>query len=172
MDDELLDLVDENDLVIGTINRKNYNKLLEENLGYIRASELFILNNEHKLWIPIRAATKTIAPKGSDYSAAGHVESGTTYIDTIIRETKEEVNLDITKAQVEFVGKMKSEDVKYFRSIYLLRSNITPEYNADDFMSAEWLTPDELIANIDNGHTAKSSLRETVLVLKKYLETK
>lgn len=172
MDDEILDLVDGNDSVIGKINRKDYSKLLAENLGYIRASELFILNDGGKLWIPVRTAKKTIAPNGYDYSAAGHVEAGDSYIDTIIRETKEETNLVVTHDQLEFVAKMKSDDVKYFRSIYLARSNATPEFNTDDFVSAAWLTPAELISNIDNGHPAKSSLRETVITLSEYLRTR
>lgn len=170
MDDELLDLVDENDIVIGTINRKDYKKLIALNLGYIRAAELFIINNEGKLWIPIRTATKTIAPNGYDYSAAGHVESGSDYVDTIIRETKEEINLDISQDELEFIAKMRSDDVKYYRSIYLVRANVTPTFNPDDFVSAEWLTPLQLINKINEGHPAKSSLLETVQKLLDYLK--
>lgn len=170
--DEILDLVDQNDNVIGKIERSNYKKLIEQKLGYIRASELFIISDEGKLWIPMRTSSKTIAPNGYDYSAAGHVESGDNYTDTIIRETKEEINLDITEAELQFITKMKSEGAKYFRSVYLHRSNVTPSFNPADFTSAEWLTPDEVIENIDNGHPAKSSLRETLVLLKDYLSIK
>ncbi|MBC7708153.1 NUDIX domain-containing protein [Polaromonas sp.] len=169
--DEILDLVDENDSVIGTIKRSDYKNLLEQNLGYIRASELFIINDDSKIWIPVRTSTKTIAPNGYDYSAAGHVESGDDYTETIIRKTKEEINLDVTEDKLQLVAKMKSDDVRYFRSVYMLRSNVTPSLNPDDFISAEWLTPDEVIHNIDTGHPAKSSLRETILVLKDYLSS-
>ena len=169
MDDELLDLVDGHDTVIGTINRKDYVTLMQDRLGYIRASELFIVNDEGKIWTPIRTADKTIAPNGYDYSAAGHVESGGDYLETIIRETKEEINLDVSKQQIEFVAKLKSPSIRYIRSIYLLRSNDTPLFNTSDFISAEWLTPAELIQNIDAGHAAKSNLRNTILVLQNYL---
>ncbi len=169
--DEILDLVDNNDNAIGTIKRSEYKNLLEQGLGYIRASELFIMNSDGKLWTPVRTAAKTIAPNGYDYSAAGHVESGDDYTETIIRETKEEINLDITAQELQLIAKMKSEDVKYFRSVYLLRSDDTPSFNPDDFVSAAWLTPDEIIESIGQGHPAKSSLRETVLKLKEYLQT-
>lgn len=169
MDDELLDLADENDTVIGTINRKDYNKLIEEQLGYIRASELFILNSEGKLWVPIRTATKTIAPNGYDYSAAGHVGSGDDYLQTIIREAKEEINLDITAVDLEYIDKMRSDVERYFRSVYLLRSDVTPTFNPHDFVSAQWLTPTELLASVDGGHPAKASLRTTVERLQDYL---
>jgi isopentenyldiphosphate isomerase len=172
MNDELLDLVDADDTVIGTINRKDYRQLMDKKLGYIRASELFIVNKAGKLWIPTRTAHKTIAPNGYDYSAAGHVESGDTYAGTIIRETKEEINLDLTEKDLEFVAKMRSDDVRYFRSIYLTRSDTTPTFNTNDFVSAKWLLPQELTASIDAGHPAKSSLRESVAVLEAYLLSK
>lgn len=80
MEDELLDLVNAHDEVIGTINRKEYDQMLQSNSGYIRASELFIINSKGRLWIPVRTAEKKIAPNGYDYSAAGHVGAGDTYL--------------------------------------------------------------------------------------------
>jgi isopentenyldiphosphate isomerase len=170
MDDELLDLVDADDKVIGTINRKDYATLLQDKLGYIRSAELFIVNDEGNIWVPIRTADKTIAPNGYDYSVAGHVESGQGYLDTIIRETQEEINLAISQDDVELITKITSERIRYIRSIYILRSNENPNFNPEDFVSAEWLTPAKLIANIDAGHETKSSLREAVVVLQTYLQ--
>jgi isopentenyldiphosphate isomerase len=172
MDDELLDLVNGDDTVIGTVNRKDYQQLLQHDLGYIRASELFIINDRGQIWVPIRAADKTIAPNGYDYSAAGHVGSGDDYVSAIIRETEEEINLHIKPKDLEFVTKIKSDNEKYFRSIFVIRSNIAPMFNTVDFVSAEWLTPDKLLKNIRNGHTTKSTIEETVVALQKYLRIK
>jgi len=172
MDDELLDLVNDKDNIIGTINRKNYKDLVSQNLGYIRASELFIINDKDEVWVPIRTASKTIAPNGYDYSAAGHVASGEDYVSTIIRETEEEVNIKLNSGDLELIAKIKSNDTKYFRSIFVLRDNKTPEYNKDDFVSAEWLEPEELLSRIKAGHPAKSSLAETIPVLQSYLNSK
>lgn len=169
VDDEILDVVDGFDRVIGTVNRKDYNQFLRDDSGFIRASELFIVNDEGKLWVPVRTAHKTIAPNGYDYSAAGHVGSGDDYLETIIREMEEEINLKISPEQIEFIAKLKSLSTRYIRCIYLLRTNDAPRYNPDDFVSAAWLTPTELIADIDNGHPAKVSLRDTVVALQVYL---
>ncbi len=171
MDDELLDLVDKNDVVIGTINRKDYKNLVEQDLGYIRSSELFIMNDEGKLWTPTRTTSKTIAPNGYDYSAAGHVGAGNDYLETIIRETKEEINLKVSEDDLIYVAKMRSDNERYFRSIYLLHSNDEPVFNPADFVTAEWLLPDEIIKEIDDGHLAKSTLRETIIQLKAYLQS-
>jgi isopentenyldiphosphate isomerase len=172
MDDEILDLVNKNDEVIGTINRNEYDRMIEENLGYIRASEMFIMNDKGQLWIPTRTLDKTIAPGGFDYSAAGHVESGDTCEDTMIRETKEELNLDITAHDLEFVTKLASDLTHYIHAIYLVRSSETPKYNPTDFIGAEWMTPDELIEKIDAGHPAKMSLRGNAISLQEYLRAK
>jgi isopentenyldiphosphate isomerase len=50
--DETLDLVDENDNVIGTIARSETSA--GQLGGYIRASELLIINDKGQLWIPRR----------------------------------------------------------------------------------------------------------------------
>ena len=171
MDDEILDLVNKNDEVIGIVNRKNYQQMLESNAGYIRASDLFIMNSKGQLFIPVRTAHKTIAPNGFDYSAGGHVESGETYLETIIREAKEELNISINEQDLVLIGKDTADDIKYIRSIYLIYSDDTPKFNTNDFKDAHWLTPDEVIQKINAGHPAKSNLKKTINMLKNYLST-
>ena len=161
-DDELLDIVNENDEVIGTILRSNYDELVEKKLGYIRAVEMFIQNDEGKLWVPTRTADKKIAPNGLDYSMGGHVESGEEYTESALREIEEELNLTIDPEKLEFVTKFRPGLIPYFRSFYIYRSNETPAYNPNDFVGAEWLSPEEILQKLDGGVPAKTSLRETV----------
>jgi 8-oxo-dGTP pyrophosphatase MutT (NUDIX family) len=161
-DGELLDIVNENDEVIGTILRSNYDELVEKKLGYIRAVEMFIQNDEGKLWVPTRTADQKIAPNGLDYSMGGHVESGEDYAESALREIEEELNLTIDPEKLEFVTKFRPSLIPYFRSFYIYRSNETPEYNPNDFVGAEWLTPEEILQKLDSGVPAKTSLRETV----------
>lgn len=169
MDDEILDVVDGFDRVIGTMNRKDYDKWVQTKTGFIRAANMFVMNDEGKLWTPVRTANKTIAPNGYDFGAAGHVESGEDYLGTIIRETEEEINLTITEDDIEFVAKFKYLNTRYICELYLLRTNKTPEFNPDDFVSAEWLTPDELAANIRAGHPTKKDIVSAVDVLQAYI---
>lgn len=169
MDDEMLDLVNRSDEIIGTINRKDYTSLLRDDIGYIRAADMFILNSEGKIYVPTRTADKTIAPNGFDYSVGGHVESGDDYMTTIIREANEELNLIIEPEYILLIDKTVFDDIKYIRHLYLYRSDDTPIYNPDDFVKGEWMTPAELVAKIDNGHPAKSNLRSSVSLLTEYL---
>ncbi len=170
MDDELLDLVDEHDNVIGTINRMDYARIVSDNLGYLRASQFFLLNSEGKIYIPIRTAHKTIAPNGFDYTAGGHVGSGDTYEQAMIREAEEELGLDLSPNDLELVAKVVEEGIRYINSIYVVRSNKTPILSPEDFVSGEWLPPAEVISKIDSGHPTKTSLRHAILLLQKYLQ--
>jgi isopentenyl-diphosphate delta-isomerase len=169
MNDEMLDLVDRNDTVIGTINRMNYQRILDENLGYIRAVDLFIINSNGQVYAPIRTADKTIAPNGYDFSVGGHVGSGEDYIGTLLREANEELNLVVDPKEVKLIDKTILDEIRYIRHLYLLKSDITPDFNPADFVTAEWMMPSDLIKEIENGHPAKSSLRSSLIILKEWL---
>lgn len=169
MDDELLDVVDEQDQPIGTVNRADYAAFLKNQKGYLRAIDMFIVNREGKIFTPTRTANKTIAPNGLDYSVGGHVSAGEGYMETLIRETEEELNMHITEQDVEFIGKILTPYNRYVRCVYLVRSDRTPDFNKDDFKAAEWLTSGEILEKINEGHPAKDSLALTVGLLQAHL---
>ena len=56
---------------------------------------------------PKRASTKKICPLLWDVSVAGHVDAGETIIQALIRETKEEIDLSISKSELQKVGVFK-----------------------------------------------------------------
>jgi ADP-ribose pyrophosphatase YjhB (NUDIX family) len=92
----------------------------------------------------------------------GHVAAGETYEQSALREILEELNLMLRPEDLEFVRKFRPAELPYFRTVYLYRSNKAPDYNPEDFVGAEWLSPLEIIQRIDAGVPAKLSLRETV----------
>lgn len=162
--DELLDLVNINDEIIGTVWRSDYDRLDEEDLGYIRAVDMFIQNDKGEVWIPKRTAHKKIAPNGLDYSVGGHVSSGETYEEAMIKEASEELNLQLSNDDLEFLGTLEpdSDGLRYFRRIYRYQTNETPDFNTDDFVSARWMAIDSLIKLLRAGTPAKSSILPTV----------
>jgi isopentenyldiphosphate isomerase len=169
MKDEILDIVDINENVVGKIARKDSHRVAIEKLGYIRVADLFLLNSLGKIWVPIRTADKVIAPCGYDFSVGGHVESGDNYMQTLIREVKEEINMDIDEKDIEFISNITYDDRACKQNLYLLRTDTTPKFNLNDFVSAEWLTPARLIQSIDSGHKTKSNLKSSVMLLQEYL---
>lgn len=172
MDDEILDVVNEFDEVIGTVNRRDYDSFCASKRGYIRAVDMFIMNDEGQLWVPVRTADKTIAPNGYDYAVGGHVGAGEEYKTALFREAEEEIGLQLGTANVEFVGKVKATAICYIRSIYLLRTNETPTFNPHDFVSANWITPEELLSDIQKGHPAKGNIPGSLALVQLYLANK
>jgi isopentenyl-diphosphate delta-isomerase len=162
-EDELLDLVDENDKVINTVNRILYYQKDKKPTGYLRSAELFIRNNKGQLWIPRRTAQRKIAPNGLDYSCGGHVASGEDYLTSLVREAKEELNMDINPNSLAYIKKFyPTEGSPWFRSLYLYEYDEAPEYNRADFQEYYWLTPQELLSKLEEGEPAKSSMIVTV----------
>lgn len=166
--DEMLDLVNDKDEVIGTIARSEYNRLVEQKLGYLRVVELLIRNSVGKYWIPTRTANKRIAPNGLDFSMAGHLDAGEGYIDAALREIKEELNLDLKATDLIFITKFKPAFIPYFRVIYLYETDIAPHYNPDDFVKAEWLSVTEIEERLKGGMPAKQNLLMTIQEIDKH----
>ncbi|OGG53182.1 NUDIX hydrolase [Candidatus Kaiserbacteria bacterium RIFCSPHIGHO2_02_FULL_55_25] len=158
-EDEYLDLVDENDSVIG---RKLRSEVHAEKLRNYRAINLFIVNSKGELWIPKRTAHKRLYPLGLDFSCAGHVQSGDTYEQTLKKEVREELNIDIDKTQVRYLGKLTPVEGSCFAENYEIRMDTAPAYNSDDFINYEWVAPAVLIKRLDAGEYAKSSLVKAV----------
>lgn len=161
-EDEILDLVNDKDEVIGTIPRRESSRIVSEKLGFIRATDMFIRNSEGKIWVPKRTAHKTIAPNGLDYSCGGHVSSGDDYDETMVREIQEELNFTPNPKKLHYIGKMSPTSTPYFRAIYVYESDETPEFNPADFVSAEWMKPSELLSLLESGVPAKGSIKETI----------
>ena len=162
---DLMDLVDKNDVVIGTINQSEARNLLETRAGFIRGAVAFIQNNEGKLWIPRRTAHKRLAPNGLDFSVAEHVQRGETYEEAVIRGFKEELFLDIKKNDLKYLGKLEPipQAPYFFTGVFLYSANGVKEYNRTDFTGFEWLSPQEVVKRIDNGDPCKSALKPAIL---------
>jgi isopentenyl-diphosphate delta-isomerase len=158
---EVLDLVNKDDEVIGTVTRDQVEGLKD---GYVRAAEMLIINSQGKIWVPRRSMHKKLKPGGLDYSCAGHVASGETYEQALEREVEEELNFKPDPARLKPLHKFPPVDwlPPYFRMMYLYSSDETPDFNKDDFSGYEWLTPAELRDRLKSGETAKDSLIETV----------
>src|SRR3989344_1645943 len=88
MPDELVDVVNEKDEIIGQAMKS---KCHAEGLWH-RISCNLIFNSEGKIWLQTRA--KNINSGGKlDYSASGHVKRGDTYEQAAQREIQEELGI-------------------------------------------------------------------------------
>jgi len=166
-DAEILDLVDEEDRIIGQIER---DAAYAQNKKNIRVVNGFVVNKEGKLWIPRRSSTKRIFPSGLDFSIGGHVDTGESYETAFERETHEELNIELKNTPYKPVGYLTpyKDGVNCFMKVYEIHSDTAPDYNKDDYVSYEWLTPEELLQKLDNGEISKADL--PVVIKKLYLK--
>jgi len=161
--DELLDIVDATDAVIGQRWRA---ELYQEGACNFRVVNAFLKNRLGKLWIPRRSVSKRIFPLCLDMSMGGHVSAGESYDEAFARELMEELNFDVRQVQSQVLGKLSPyvHGVSAFITVYEICSDLTPEYNADDFCEFFWLTPNEVLAALESGDKAKDDLARLVRI--------
>ncbi len=87
---EFLDLVDENDRVIGCDSRTN---IYKKGMHNYRVVGIFLIDNQSRILLPIRSLSCEIFPGCYDFSIAGHVLSGESYQDAAEREAEEELGI-------------------------------------------------------------------------------
>lgn len=156
MQDEWMDLVDDNDQVIG---KKLRSEIYAEKLFNFRVVNGFLKNDQGEIWVPRRAPHKKNFPDCLDMSVAGHVESGESYDQAFAREASEELNIDVRDYDVKLLGHLSQKDgVSVFMQVYEVSANDSPDYNKDEFIEAVWLKPADLAKRIQNGDKSKSDL--------------
>lgn len=155
--EEILDLVNENDEVIGNMPR---NEVHAQKLHNYRVINCFIKNSEGKLWIPRRQAHKRLFPLALDVSCGGHVSSGETYEEAFAKEMSEELNIDISKTSYKEIGicNPHNDGVSAFMRVYEIESDEAPNYNPEDFTEYYWLTPQEIMDRLSSGDISKDDL--------------
>jgi isopentenyl-diphosphate Delta-isomerase len=88
--DEIFDVVDDNDCVIGQATRGEVHaqRLLH------RAVSIFVFNTKGELLLQLRSATKDEYPNCYTSSASGHLDAGEDYETAAVRELGEELQLN------------------------------------------------------------------------------
>lgn len=89
---ELLDVVDIDDRIIDV---KTRGEIHAKGLMH-RAVHILVFNSKNEVFIQKRSMQKDENPGQWDSSAAGHVDSGESYLDCAIRELEEELGIVVT----------------------------------------------------------------------------
>ncbi len=147
MYDELVDIVSEQDEVIGVINRSD----LAEKPIYTRVVLAFIINHEGKHAILRRTADKLYSPLHLALVGGG-VQSGETYEQAAKREIAEEVGINVTEHQFRFLGIHKPDEGwqgllhgGIFKAVYEVKIHATDlNYSRKDFCELLWLSVEEI----------------------------
>jgi isopentenyldiphosphate isomerase len=166
--DELLDIVNNNDDVIDQQLRSH---VYAQGISHFRVINAFLINDQGYVWIPRRSSQKKLFPSCLDASVGGHVMSGETYQQAFERELQEELNIEATQVTHKLIAKLTPHEhgVSAFMHVYTITTNIAPNYNIQDFASAEWISIPELQKNIALGEKTKGDLPRLINTLQKFL---
>jgi len=102
---EMLEIVDENDNIIGLETREKVHK---EGLLH-REIHVFFLTPKGEIIFQHRAKDKDTYPDKLDATVGGHVDPSMTYEETAVKECKEETGVDIDTSKLLFLTKMRKK---------------------------------------------------------------
>ncbi len=165
---DLVDLVNENDEVIGTIDRNDKAFIYKKN---VRGVELFLLTKDNKIVVPKRSSNRRIFPNCYDLSVAGMVDSKEDYETAMYRELKEELFIDnMSLKEIAYLNPYKNES-ELFIKLYIgyIDSEII-NYDKDGISQIYYFTVNE-IDNLlkENPKQFKGNFKFSYNILKEYL---
>lgn len=124
MADELIDIYNQDNEPIGLQEMKS--KAHKEGLWH-RASHVWIYNSKGEILLQLRTKNKRLFPNKWDVAVGGHIAAGEEPLTAAIRETKEELGLEVNNESLEFTTTYQKEmvsgeiDNKEFYYAYLLK---------------------------------------------------
>lgn len=139
--DELFDVVDEQDRVIGQLARREVHR---QKLRH-RAVHLLVFNRAGQVFLHQRSRQKDLFPGVWDSSAAGHVGAGESYDDTAVRELEEELGCRPEKPPDPlFKIEAREETGQEFVWVYRVAAEGPFVLQADEIERGDWFTPAEI----------------------------
>lgn len=140
--DEVFDVVDDNDEIVGTATR---GEVHEKGIKH-RAVHVFLFDKKGNLLLQKRSHLKDVHPQSWDSSAAGHLDSGEDYATSAAREVVEETGLD--GVELTEVGKLSPSEGTGWEFVTLFRGDYRgkPEFPASEVEAMMAFSLDEIRA--------------------------
>jgi len=133
--DEILDLVDEDDRVIGTVRKA----ATDTDPSLVHREVAILVHREGQLLWQLRSAAKTVMPLTWDVASAGHVGAGEAPEVAARRELREELGLDVAVVALER-RLVRAPGETYFAHVFAAAApgRVEPVIDADEVASIEW----------------------------------
>jgi isopentenyl-diphosphate delta-isomerase type 1 len=164
---EFIDIIDENDKVIGNAAK---NEIYEKKLLH-RIVHIFVFNENDELALQLQSKHKKFCPLHWVSSAAGHVRSGETSETAALRELEEEIG---TKTDIEFMWKdlyeykiPGEEGLKKMLISFKAKFNGPFKINPWEVEKVEFFSLDKINEMINNGEKFHPEL---LFLLKKHVD--
>lgn len=138
-DDEIFDVVDEQDRVVGQATRKEVHarKLLH------RAVHVLVFDWRGRVLLQKRSMAKDSSPGCWDSSCSGHLDTGEDYAAAALRELEEEIGVRVFPERLVFQLRLGAEEDTgwEFVSIFSLRYDGPIVIHPAEIERAEWFEP-------------------------------
>lgn len=145
-DDEVFDVVDAEDRVIGRATRREVHarKLLH------RATHVLVFNREGRVFLQKRSLLKDSAPGCWDSSCSGHLDAGEDYLAAAVRELAEEIGVCLPPEALVFRCQLPpSADTGWeFVRIFTARYDGPVTLNPAEIECGQWYAPEDVSAGI------------------------
>lgn len=135
--DEIFDIVDEHDNVIGQATRGEVHRQWLRH----RAVHILVFNDKGEIFLQKRSRKKDLYPGCWDSSAAGHLDAGEDYAHAAVRELREEIGLRLTEPLEEllYLSAVPQTGMEFVR-VYRTHSNGPFRYAEDEVVAGGWFT--------------------------------
>lgn len=171
---EFMDVFDENGNKTGEIKTKEQ---IIKDRNFYRIVNICIINPITKqILIQKRSSNKITNANKWDLTAGGHVEAGETSLEAIIRETKEEIGIDISDDNIIKVLEIKHDrEKRNFIDVFVLEKDINIKdiiLQKDEVSDIKYFSLEELIEahySDDNDFVIHSFFTDLVEKLKIFL---
>lgn len=129
--EELIDVLDNKGNKTGIIKKKSD---IKRDGDYHRAIAVLVINNNNEILMQKRSSNKKVYPNLWSIFVKGHVQAGESSIDACIRELNEEVGINITSNELNYLYTIFEKVIKenfierIFYDTYILRK----DFNLND----------------------------------------
>lgn len=141
MSEEIFDIVNQRDEVIGQLPRR----IVHRDGHRHRAVHVLVFGSDGRLFLQKRSMSKDTFPGAWDSSSSGHLDTGEDYDACAIRELREEIGLTINSAPRRlFKIEAREETGMEFVWVYELQSDGPFVLHPEEIERGDWFKPEEV----------------------------
>jgi 8-oxo-dGTP pyrophosphatase MutT (NUDIX family) len=140
--DELVDLVDEHDRVLGTITRAE----MRQSVAWHRAVYVMVQDRAGRVLLQQRSFDKDLAPGAWDIGAGGVVAAGESYDDAAQRELAEELGVRGVVLEPLGVVRFEGSGLRLHGRAYFAVHDGPFTFDDGEVLRVEWVEADALAA--------------------------
>ncbi len=179
--EEFFDVLNEKGEYTGRVETRE--KCHKEGLWH-KAVTVFIINSKNQVLLQKRSANKKMWPNMWDVTAGGHVLAGEFGFESIIRECKEELGIQLNESDMTFIGVATSINIKgdivnkHFNEYYIVNKELDEtklKLQEEEVSEVKWIDKNEIIEKIKdnyNGITDKGGCWEYLIKYYDWLDNK